>query len=53
MSRSFAEAVMYNDTYSSMFGQDMLEDQPTWGMFQDSPRFHDDWNEDGIEEDYE
>ena len=52
MSRLFAEAVKYNDTYSSMFGQDMVEDQTTWGMFQDAPRFYDDWNEDDTE-DYE
>ena len=50
MSRSFAEAVKYNDTYSSMFGQDTVMDEPTWGIFQDAPRFHDDWNEDLFED---
>lgn len=55
MSRSFAEAVKYNDTYSSMFGGDLvseaMEDHNlSWGIWQDSPSFHGDDNE---EEDYE
>jgi|LakMenEpi03Aug12_release.lakeMendotaPanAssembly.Ray.scaffolds.fasta_scaffold466838_2 hypothetical protein len=51
MSRSFAEAVKYNDTYSSMFGGDLvseaMEDHNlSWGIWQDAPSFHDDEDED-------
>jgi hypothetical protein len=55
MSRSFAEAVMYNDTYSSMFGEDSVSEalpdrSLSWGIWQDSPSFY---GEEDYEEDYE
>lgn len=45
MSRSFAEAVKYNDTYSSMFGGDLVSEalsdsSLSWGIWQDPPSFH-------------